>query len=1048
MASSDQPRGGNVDGRDNGLVAWFVANPMAAKFLYIAILVGGLVAGTQLVVQHLPEWDPRIVRVAISLPGAAPRQVEKDITRRVEEVVVGLPGVDRVVSRAVEGRGEIDVEMASFADSEAVFNDVATAVDALKAFLPANTETPEVKFWRWSLHALTLAVSSPSADENTLRNAAEEVRDRLLALPSVSHIEFTGAREREIAIELDEEQLRRYDLSARQVAKRVRETSTNITFGEFRTDSGTVILHTDARREFGAEYADIPLITRPDGTAVTLGDVAVIRDGFVEAGKFVRVDGVPAILVSVRASKEQSMLGIVDEIGALLEAYVPPSGVSVTAWDENATAVTGRLTRIVENGVIGIVLVFLALLLVLDLRAAFWITAGIVLSFVGSFVLFGLADLTINVVSVIAFFLMIGIVVDDAVVVGESIETARQRGLSGRSAAVAGARAVMGPIVVGTVTTLIALAPFFFVKQEEFQILAIFSFIALFVLTVSLIEAFLLLPGHLAHDRPWSLRPLSTIQGWCSQRLDRFRDFVVVTGVSWSIRHVWLSLSLTAAVMLAAFALLRADVVRLNLVLTSASMRADFVQADIRLPAGSPVDVTARVAERFAAAGEAINGSVAEGSLVRDVTIVVGEQAGTARGEHSAGGYGENIASVRLRLVSDTERTATPEDVEGAWIALVGDVPQVETVTYQRTRYKTVPNVAFALQHPDRETMHAAAREVARFLEGIPGVSGVSDGLGLGKRQFEVRLTPAGRVAGLTPARIGLQLRANLHGVEVQRIQRGREELRVMVRYPESQRDSLGDLARERIRIAPGREMALHEAATLIERRGTPRIVRIDGTPAVQIRAHADGLDALPRAVIRAVKTELLPELQERWPGVELSSDGGQRKIQSLLQLMAMLFPLAILAMYGLMAVLLKSYWRPLVAVLGIPMCLAGGIIMHLVLNWDFGLMSLFGIFAVSGVVMNDALVLLDRYSKLRSEDPDLPAVAAIAAATRSRFRAVFLTTLTTVLGLSPLLFARSDELVFMVPFVASMFGGLVFSSIFVLFGLPATIMMVEGRRE
>ena len=1035
---------GSAPSPRTGFIAWFAGNRAAANLLMLFLIVGGLLTGLHLAVQNFPELDTRTVTVTVRLPGSSAKEVEEDVNRRVEEAVVGLPGVERVVSTATQGLGRIEVEVAEFAEAADVLSAVEGAVDAIERFPPLNAERPEVELRRVALEVMTLAVSSTLVAENELRLAAEELRDGLLALPSVSQVSLEGTRDREISIELSEEELRRHDLSLRQVVNAVQRASLNLTFGELRTQAGSVVLHTVSKRRAGEEFADIALITRLDGTIVTVGDVARIRDGFVDEEVVSEFNGRPAMFVRVAAAEGQSVVDIADEIQRWLATWEAPQDVDVSVWNDRATPVFDRFSRILRNALIGTVLVFLTLVLVFDLRVAFWVTLGIPLSFVGSLILFGTADLTVNMGTLFAFFLLIGIVVDDAVVVGESVAAEREGGKNALAAAIAGARAVVGPLTVGVATTVIAFLPLLYVTVGYYQVVAVFPWVALFVLLVSLVEAFFILPAHLSGERPWSAPPLSTLQHRVRDWLDEVRDRMVVPAVSWAVRHVWLTLVLAVAVVLVSLFLIRSETVRI--VVFDRDLNApDSIQADLRLPVGTPFEVTLATAERFASAARAINDEL-EGTSINGVSVLAGNLAAPSPVDefHNAG----HLASVRIHLNPRPDRSASPVGIERAWRRLAGAVPEAESIEFRTTRVKFPPSVAYSVEHDDPDILGQAVAEFRSLLAAMPGIHGISDDRSLGKRHFEISLTPAGKAAGLTPAAIGAQLRANFHGVEVQRIQRGREEVKVMVRYPPERRRSLRELAGERIRRPGGGEVPLSTVARITEKRELVTLTRIDGRPASRISANADVAVITPIQARREVGRSLIPGLLAKYPGLRIEPDGGARKESAMLKTLGLLFPLALLAMYALMAGFLRSYWKPIVSVAGVPIAFAGAVLGHWVLGWDFTAMSLFGVIGVAGVVVNDALVLLDRYNTIRRENAMIPAIAAAAAATRHRFRAVFLTSLTTVLGLSPMLYDRSDELVIFVPLVVSMLGGLALATLFTLFLLPALVMMVEGRRD
>ncbi len=1041
----------------NGLIAYFAGNPVAANLLMVFFIVGGLIAGSNLPVQNFPEIDLRSVTVSVRSPGSSPREVREDIVRRLEENVVGLPGVERVVAVAYEGLAQVTVELATFADAAAVLDDVKNAVDRIENFPPVSAEQPEIEYNRVEIEVLTLSVSSASATENELRLAAQALREGLLELPSVSQVTLVGTRDREISIELSEVELRRNGLSINQISDAIRRASLNLTFGELRTDAGGLVLHTVSKRQFGEEFEDIPVITRLDGSILTVGEVAEIRDGFVDEDIITRVDGDPAILVRVDATEQQSIVTMGEDIRSWLASYQPPPNVEIGIWSDRAGDAVDTISSIVGNAVVGTILVLLCLVVFFDLRVATWVTLGIPLSFLGSLIFFGMSGLTLNLGTIFAFFLMVGIVVDDAVVVGDSIAAEREGGKEALEAAVSGARAMVGPITIGAVTTLLAFIPLLFVTPPRLQIVNVFPYVALFVLTVSLIEAFFILPAHLSHPKRWGLPPLSDIQHRAHVGLQTIRDMVVVPAVSWSIHRVWFAPVLGILLVLFALLLLRADVVRI-VYFDEVLNASEDIQADLTLPVGTPFEVTLAAAERFSDAALAVNDQ-SEGTSVEAVSIVAGNILSLRTAE--AGPNRSHLASVVVHLNERPIRRMSILGITRQWRENIGDVSYLESVAYYTQRTQSGQGVAYALKHDDLDSLRAATNELTASMASIPGLYGISDNLVLGKRQFEIELTPAGKAAGLTPAAIGVQLRASFHGAEVQRIQRGHDEIKVMVRYPRERRQSMRELASERIHrpgtgenragqppSASGGEVPLSTVADLSERRDLSALVSIDGQQTALVSAEADPALLTPLQARREINESFVPELLERYQNLRIEPHGSARTEGNLLGTLAVLVPLLLIAMYVLIAAFLRSYWKPVIAVAGIPIAFSGAVVSHWILGWDFSAMSLFGVIGVAGVIVNDALVLMDRYNVLRRESSMIPAIAAASAATRHRFRAVFLTSLTTILALAPLLYTRSEELIILVPFVVSMLGGLVFSGFFILCLLPSLVMIAEARTE
>ena len=1028
MNNSHSENATTAGGSDNGPIKWFATNSVAANLLMLLFIVGGLVVGGQLAFQQYPEPETRYIRVNTKVPGASPEQIMQDVNRRIEEAIIGIRGVERVKSTAYPELGVVEIKKTSRASLDELFNNVESTVHGLVSFPPIGAEPPEIAIWRWSITAMTLAVTSSTANENSLRKIAERLHDNLIELPSVTEVELQGIRDREITVEVGEELLAKYRLTLRDVAHAISGNSTNLSLGQVHTDSGVITLQALERRDVGREFRDIPLISKPDGTLIRLGDIAKIRDDFSDEQAFARIDGSPAILLRILASAGQS----VDEIGAevmeLLDGYELPPESAVQIWHDRASTLDQRFSAIYENAAIGLVLVFLSLALVFDLRAAFWISFGIPFSFVGALMLFGVTDLTLNLVTLMAFFLMIGIVVDDAIVVGEGIMAARQEGLTGSAAAVSGARSMFAPIAAGTLTTIVAFSPFFMLTEGNWTFLRAFPIVAICVLAVSTIEAFLILPAHLSRDRPWSMQPLKRVQVWTARHLETLRDLVVLSGVTWSMRNPWISISIAAGLLVFSVLLVRLDVMSLRLYSADFGS-SDYVQFDISLPAGTPIATTEEVAERVAEAALRIN-VFGPPDPIQSVSILVGEFA-IAKENYPELATGTNLASVRAHIADDPDGAAKPRDISVAWLKLLGDLPELVELRPHWADGQLTPLIVYAVQHDDWKTAKLVGQELTDLVRGIDGLFAVSNNIRPGKREFDIKLTPAGLAAGLSPTSIGIQLRAMVEGIEVQRIQRGRDELRVLVRFPEEERNDSRQLAWWRlfgesegteksprnlvtgtlfIDLPSGGKMALRDAATFNEIRREVQLKRIDGKLSVMIVGSNDFEKVVVADVHDKVLNEFAPRLEASYPGTTIGLESASRSETEDLEKVQLAFPVVLIAVYALSASLLRSFWMPLVAVATFPICVAGAIYAHVLFGWGFTVASLFGILAAFGVAVNDSLVLLNHYVERCRSNPRIAAIAAFSAAIRSRFRAVFLTTVTTVLGLSPLLFERHED--------------------------------------
>ena len=1036
-----------------GIIAYFARNRIAANLLMLFFIIGGLVSALELPIQNFPKLDPRTINVTIPSPGSTPEEIEEDINRRIEESIIGLSGVERVISEARQGLGVITINLETFSDSGAVLDNVTNAINSIHRFPPPSAERPEIELIKTKIGVLTLAMSSESATENELRLFAEQVQAELLALPEISEqVNLNGVRDREITIELDEAQLQRHQLTFPEVASSINSASLNLSFGELNTKSADIVLHTISKRTTGEEFENIPLIHKLDGSIITLGDVATITDGFADYQVYSRLNGLPAVFAVITAQDEQSIVETREAVQNWLENRSFPKHFEVTVLNDHAKSAVSQIGKVLSNSLIGLVIVFLCLVAVFDLRLATWVTVGIPLSFIGSFLFFGAADLTINLSTIFAFFLMIGIVVDDAVVVGENIETTRKKGKNALDAAIDGAREVVGPVTIGAITTAIAFIPLLFLTEGAQQALVAFPYVVFFVLLVSLIEAFLILPAHLSYEKRWSLSPLREFQTRVSQALDDFKGRVVVPIVSIAVRHVVLTPIVGIVVVVLSFLLLGTGVVRFVMGDQSRNF-TDSIGAEISMPVGTPFHVTLSEAQRIAKAAELLDDQL-DGDSIKSISVIVGTPSGSVlavgrtEGDTDTVSARNHLASVRIHLNDQSIRKYSAAEIEAAWRDNITQSLSIQKLEFQASRFRALPNVAYSLQHEDRELLKSAATEFRSMLENLEGLYGLTDNMSLGKRHIEIELTPEGTLAGLTPASLGAQLRARLHGLEVQRLQRDQEEIKVVVRYPRSEREHLSVLSSLRVRQASGRDIPLSEIAQITETRELATLNRINGKNAAFVEGFADVAIATPNQIRKRISESYIPILLDRYPELNVVTEGGIRNEQKTLKMLATLVPLVLLAMYAIVAAFLRSYWKPLVIVFGVPVAAAGAIISHLILGWDFTIISICGVIGVSGVIVNDALVLLDRYNSMRRNKPDLPAIAVASAAMQQRFRPVFLTSLTTIVGLSPLLYERSEELLNLIPFVVSMLGGLIFASLFTLFIVPTLVMLVEGYKE
>ena len=1055
--------GSTLDTDRRGLIALFARNPIAANMLMLLFIGGGIVAVNLLPVQSFQDFDPRAVTVTVPFPGATPGEIEEGITSRVEQRVRDISGVRKVRSSAREGIGTVIAELEEFADADNVLSAIEAAVDGLENFPPSFAEKPRVGFPQIMRNVAMLVVSSETASEADLRRAAEMLRDKLLGLPTVSSVELFGARDYEVSIEVSERALLENDLTIEEVAAAVRSFSVNEASGELHTDAGDLVIRTYAKRKRADDLGEIAVVTQPDGTIVRLRDVASVSDGFKDIDLLSRWDGRSAVYLRIRESDsgDPRIVPAAEEVFAAAQAFQTPEGIEVAAWEDHSQTTKFRLHAMAGNAVMGFALVLVLLALVVDLRLAVWITIGIPISFLGGVLLFEPLGLTINSTTLFALVLVTGIVVDDAIVVGESIAAQREAGKPGLAAAIDGARAVVGPVTTGVVTTMVAFAPLMFAPGAIGQMLEPIPLVVIAVLAVSLFEAFMILPAHLAHGGNWSRWPLALIHESGRNWLENVRDTVAVTAVSVALRRPWMAILASIAFLVFAVGLVSTSAVRF--ILLDAPADVDRLRVQIDFPSGTPFEVTQAAVEKVVGAAYLVDEENGD-SAFRSIAMVVGgqfdESAESYMGGSRDGVYGSNVGSVVALLEEESRRSRSVGELVRMWRGRIGEIQGAERVTYSYSSIEILPDIAYELMHADAEVLPHAAADLQEAYEREPAIYGTRNSLAQGKRQIDIRLNEVGVSAGFSARDVARQLRSRFYGAEVQRDQRGRDEARVVVRYPIEERLDMADLLDERIALRAEPPVAtiggaegtatvpLGIIADVLEMQGLAAIDHVDGTHAASVAAWVDPALATPNAIVARFETEVLPALEARYPGL-IVARAGQLDLQDrLMGVLGLLIPLALIAIYALLAVQLKSYWQPLIVLAAVPFASAGAVVGHLVLGYDLTFNSVFGMVAIGGVVVNDALVLLDRYNSIRGELAVRADVAVIAAAVRHRFRAILLTTVTTLLALLPTLYSTDPIVLLLVPVIVSLVFGLLFASVILLFFVPALLAVVEGIQE
>jgi multidrug efflux pump subunit AcrB len=1033
-------------------------NPVAANLLMFVIVLIGVVSMTRIPQETLPEASLDAIQVRMAYPGASPEAVEEGIVRRIEEQIETVEGIRRITAVAAENVGVVTAELKLGTDVASTLDEIKSEIDRITSF-PVDAEEPEVRELVNRRQVIQLAMHGP-VPERTLKELADRVKDDLTAMDEISYVRTNGVRDYEIAIEVSREALRAYGLSLPQVALAVRRGSMDLPGGLLRTEGEEILVRTSGQNYTGRDFSEIVLLARPDGAAVRLGDVARVTDGFEDADLVTRFDGNPAVLVEVYRSGDERVLDIVEQVRGYVESLALPAGVSVDIWNDESKLLKSRFELLVKNGLIGLLLVILALGLFLNTRLAFWVSAGILVSFLGTFIVMSLAGVTVNLISLVAFILALGIVVDDAIVIGENIFAEQERGLPPLDAAVKGVRRMARPVVFAVLTTIAAFAPLLFVPGMIGKFMRNVPAVMVTVLAFSLVESLFILPAHLSrihavrgrHRTNAGVRAVESVQARVARALDWQIGVPLDRAVRFATRHYGLVIVTAVSVVLLSVGLVGAGLVHFNFF---HDIEGENVVVRLEMPEGTTAERTSEIADRIDAIGQrAIRDLEAElptdhPPLLRHRFTTVGitpSDANSPMAGMLAGLIQPTKAEINFEILEAERREIGSAAIETAWRDAVGTIPGVKSLQFKSSIMTLGKPIQVELSAPSPEVLDAAVDAMKDELVRFAGVVEVEDDRRLGKREIELDLKPGARPLGLTLDDLARQVRAAYYGDEALRVQRGTDEVRVMVRLPREERDALADLDALRIRTAAGAEVPLAEVATVSTGYGPSSINRRDRRRVTTVTADVDEEVTSASQVIEALKGEVVPRFESTYPGLRATFEGEQREQSEAFGAIARGFLIALFLIYALLAIPFRSYTQPFIIMSAIPFGIIGAIFGHLLMGISVGVLSMFGIVGLSGVVVNDSLVLIDYINQLRAEGR--PVREAVVEATKVRFRPILLTSLTTFLGVLPLILERSLQAQFLIPIAASLGFGILFSTFIVLILVPALVMLDHRIRS
>lgn len=1009
----------------SALVAWMARNHVASNLLMFALLGGGIAATFSIKQEVFPSFQLDIVDIRVPYPGASPSEVEDGVLLPIEEAIRGLEVVERITSIARQGTGEIEVELVEGVDTGQASQDIKNAIDSI-SFFPDDAERPTLGLRLEQDSVMWMVVYGPFTERQSLE-LTERIRRGLLALPEVSQISVFAERAPEVRIEIPEETLRSLDLTLGEVADLLGSSARDVPAGGVRTPAGEVLLSTRERRDFASEYGDIPLVSSSTGAAVLLRDAANITDGYDDRAFRNLFDGGYGIFLSISATASEKPLEIAEAVHRYLDEVRAelPEGAGVRILRDRAEEYRERLDLLFFNGAIGLLLVIVVLGLFLEPRLAFWVAMGIPTTIAGSLLLLPALGASINMISLFAFIITLGIVVDDAVIVGENVFHRMQQGRTRLQAAIEGSHQMVVPILFAVMTNIIAFMPLLIVPGETGRFFAPLPAVVIAVFAVSLVEALFILPAHLGHgpQRKEGRGPLALLgraQARVSDGFERLTDIFVVPVVRAAVHWRFFTVCVLSGCILLIFAWYYSGRMNYTFNPVITGLRVD---GEIQTPVGSAFEDTLRIADHIEAAG------------LRAADRLGGRDKVLNGRMNVSGRFGENWADVNFFLVSPDERDFDQETFARLWREEVGEVPGLKSLYFE---WEEGPGggagLTIELSHPDREVLEEAAGALARELATFTGVSDIKDGFSSGKQEIEVELTQEGRFLGLTPEAVGRQVRNAFYGAEALRFQRGRHEVKVMVRLPEDERRSLSDVEDLIIRTPNGGEAPLSQVAVLRTGTANTDINRVDGQRVINVTCNVVPELANVNDIRAGVTAEVLPRLADRYRGLSYSFSGRQREETRAMAQLQIGLVIAGLACFALLAALFRSYVQSLIVLTSIPCAIAAALAGHVMLDYDLSIVSLFGMIALSGLVVNGGLVLNEEINRILVEER-APIREAVVRAARRRFRPILLTSLTTFAGLAPMIFETSSQARFLVPMAIALGFG-------TLFAMPGVILL------
>ena len=1013
-------------------IEWMARNAIAANLFMIILLGGGIYTAFQIQKEVFPAFELDMVEVDVSYPGSSPEEVEQGILQPIEDAVRGVQGIKEMSSEAREGWGRVTLELVIGTDRMKAFQEIDQAVNRVRTF-PVDAEDPEVRLRSEQRQVMEVGLFG-DIDIWSLRKLAEQLRDRLLVEEAITQVDMGNMPDYITHVEVPQEQLRRYKLTLGEIARIIEQSGRDLPAGAIETARGEILLRLNERKQWAEEFGSIPIITAENGASVTLAEIANVYDGFEESGFHSQFNRQPSVEVRIYRVGKQSPLDIsaaVANVLAELDTTLPP-GVEYRIDRNDAEDFKDRLMLLLENGGLAVIIVLVILTIFLELRLAFWIMMGMCISFIGGILVLPFVGVSINMISMFAFLVVLGIVVDDAIVVGENIHEYRQNGHDFMTAAIKGAKDIASPVTFTILTTIVAFVPVMFIPGTTGKFWWPFPVVVIIVLLISLIEALYILPAHLAHSGKGNKTKVGKFVHQRQQFIaDKFNYFVEHTYrpfIELCLKHRYITISAALSALIIAGAYGTSD--HMGMIMMP-RVAADEIEAGVRLPVGNTLEQAAKVANEIT---ESTHRMFEEHNLYRAAEGI------------KTNVRGKNFIDVEIVMKPPDERDLTAADVIELWRNEIGDIEGVDQITFEAERGPGGwrDDISVDLSHTNTELLAEASQVFKARMEEFANTRNLNDSYNKGKLQYNFTLLPEGQLTGLTPATVGRQVRDAFYGAVAIRQLRGTNEIEVRVKLPLEERQQQNTLEDLVIQTPDGTEVPLHDVANAELGEAFSSLSRRNGRRVINV-----GMDVEPQSALNqvsaAMNSEILPQMREEFPGLTWSFRGSEAEMRESTRVLWSGFAMAMFVIYSLLAIAFRSYLQPLIVMISIPFGIIGVVIGHLLLDYDLSLVSLMGIVALSGVVVNGALIMVDHANKRRDK---LSALDAIREASIRRFRPIFLTTLTTFGGLSPIIMESSRQAAQLIPMAISLGFGIIFASTIILIIVPCFYMVLDDLGE